>query len=358
LDDTIDDERLRKEFSPYGNISSAKVMSESSGRSKGFGFVCFSTPEEATKAVTEMNNRIVGSKPLYVALAQRKDERKMHLMTQHMQRSVGGLRMPLAGPPGAAHHHPHAHPGLPGPMFNAAINMGAVGQNGQPTHPYFIPQMQAAHQIRPAQYYQMTGMGPQQQPRPRWSGVNQMPRVPGAGPYAGPGMRPNRPPITTTSRPGVGPQQGTRPITGPQTSVPARQPPTGPRGPAGAPAQTVPRGQVAQTFATKQGVRPGANVPAGPASISVPGQPELTPSMLADAAPQDQKQMLGERLYPLIHNMHQDEAGKITGMLLEIDNSELLHMLEHPESLKAKVDEAVAVLQAHQAKAVHGGKKE
>lgn len=37
-------------------------------------------------------------------------------------------------------------------------------------------------------------------------------------------------------------------------------------------------------------------------------------------------------------------------MLLEIDNSELLHMLEHAESLRAKVDEAVAVLQAHQAK--------
>ena len=37
-------------------------------------------------------------------------------------------------------------------------------------------------------------------------------------------------------------------------------------------------------------------------------------------------------------------------MLLEIDNSELLHMLEHSESLRAKVEEAVAVLQAHQAK--------
>jgi len=72
--------------------------------------------------------------------------------------------------------------------------------------------------------------------------------------------------------------------------------------------------------------------------------------MLAEAPPQEQKQMLGERLFPMIHIMYPDLAGKITGMLLEIDNSELLHMLESRESLKAKVEEAVAVLQAHQAK--------
>ena len=47
--------------------------------------------------------------------------------------------------------------------------------------------------------------------------------------------------------------------------------------------------------------------------------------------------MLGERLFPVIQNMHPDLAGKITGMLLEIDNTELLHMLESRESLKAKV---------------------
>ena len=53
---------------------------------------------------------------------------------------------------------------------------------------------------------------------------------------------------------------------------------------------------------------------------------------------------LGERLFPLIQAMHPTLAGKITGMLLE-----LLHMLESPESLRSKVDETVAVLQAHQA---------
>ena len=95
LDDSIDDERLRKEFAPFGTITSAKVMMEE-GRSKGFGFVCFSAPEEATKAVTEMNGRIIVTKPLYVALAQRKEDRKAHLASQYMQR-LANMRMQQMG---------------------------------------------------------------------------------------------------------------------------------------------------------------------------------------------------------------------------------------------------------------------
>merc|ERR1719410_2298965 len=83
------------------------------------------------------------------------------------------------------------------------------------------------------------------------------------------------------------------------------------------------------------------------AAVFIQGQEPLTASMLAQAPPSEQKQMLGERLFPLIQGMYPDLAGKITGMLLEIDNSDLVHMLEHQESLKSKVEEAVAVLQAH-----------
>ncbi|XP_077106356.1 polyadenylate-binding protein 1-like isoform X2 [Ranitomeya variabilis] len=85
LADCIDDHLLHQLFSSYGTIISAKVMME--GRcSKGVGFVCFSAPEEATKAVTEMNGRIVASKPLHVTFAQCNKDRLSPLANQFMQK--------------------------------------------------------------------------------------------------------------------------------------------------------------------------------------------------------------------------------------------------------------------------------
>ena len=46
-------------------------------------------------------------------------------------------------------------------------------------------------------------------------------------------------------------------------------------------------------------------------------------NIAAMPAPQ-QKQMLGEALYPKIQSQQPELAGKITGMLLEMDNAELL----------------------------------
>ena len=58
-----------------------------------------------------------------------------------------------------------------------------------------------------------------------------------------------------------------------------------------------------------------------PASSGVMNLPNL--EALTSAPPSQQKQLLGEALYPKIMDMQPKLAGKITGMLLEMDNSEL-----------------------------------
>nr|XP_009939349.1 PREDICTED: polyadenylate-binding protein 4 isoform X1 [Opisthocomus hoazin] len=316
LDDTIDDEKLRKEFSPFGSITSAKVMLED-GRSKGFGFVCFSSPEEATKAVTEMNGRIVGSKPLYVALAQRKEERKAHLTNQYMQRIAGMRALPA----------------------NTIINQFQPAAGG-----YFMPAVPQA-QSRPTYYApnQMTQM----RPNPRWQQGGRpqgFQGMPNAMRQSGP-----RPALRHLAPAGNAPASRGLPAAAQRVGIGAAAQNLAPRPPVAAPAPRAvsPYKYASSVRSPHPAVQP---LQAAQPAVHVQGQEPLTASMLAAAPPQEQKQMLGERLFPLIQAMHPSLAGKITGMLLEIDNSELLHMLESPESLRSKVEEAVAVLQAHQAK--------
>merc|ERR1719269_467860 len=84
--------------------------------------------------------------------------------------------------------------------------------------------------------------------------------------------------------------------------------------------------------------------------MGMPGMGQAAPqqggsSSLANAPPVMQKQMLGEKIFPLISRIHPEMAGKITGMMLEMDNSELLMLIESPDQLKGKVDEALRVLE-------------
>ncbi|KAG1466044.1 hypothetical protein G6F46_000274 [Rhizopus delemar] len=88
LAEDVTDEILINNFLPYGTITSAKIMKdESTGAPKGFGFVCFSSSDEANRAVAEMNGRFISSKPIYVALAQRKEDRRHFLESQILQKN-------------------------------------------------------------------------------------------------------------------------------------------------------------------------------------------------------------------------------------------------------------------------------
>ena len=58
-----------------------------------------------------------------------------------------------------------------------------------------------------------------------------------------------------------------------------------------------------------------------------------------------QKQIIGERLFPKVSELvNPENVAKITGMMLEMENPELLHLLENDQLLAVKVKEANAVL--------------
>eukprot|EP00162_Nutomonas_longa_P012117 comp20919_c0_seq1/m.43596 comp20919_c0_seq1/g.43596 ORF comp20919_c0_seq1/g.43596 comp20919_c0_seq1/m.43596 type:complete len:646 (-) comp20919_c0_seq1:256-2193(-) len=336
IDESIDDDKLRTEFSAYGGITSAKVMRDDKGESKGFGFVCYTTPEEATKAVTEMNGKMLGSKPIFVALAQRKEVRRAQLEAQHQQR-IAGSRMMRMGDPNMMQGG-MGYPG--GPMF---YNAGMPGGQ-RPGFNMYGNQMMGR---RPWQPSGPGGMRGGYQPIPQYQMPGGMPgaRVPRGGRPGGPA-----PQMPGQQGPaGPGPQQpGRGPVSGPVN-------PNGPRGPMGGMNPNAGRGPAPAGGAPANPnarMPPGqAKYPRGPAPAGQPGQANLEPltaAGLAAAPERQQKQMIGERLYPLVLQQQPELASKITGMLLEMDNSELILLLESPDALQSKIQEAIMVLEEHQ----------
>jgi len=279
LGDEIDEDRIRQEFSKFGSITSTHVQKDSAEKSKGFGFVCFATPEEATKAVTEMNGHMLEGKPLYVALAQRKDQRRAQLEAQYAARTKMG------------HPQPQLYPPQGGPMFY----QGVPQQRTMMYPPHMMRRQWAPNQpapnmmhMRPHMNYQLIPMnqrgGPAQNRQPR-NPRNKQPHPQ------------QQPPMPQQQQPPMPQQPGQQPVMVPQ-------------------------------------------IPAQPAEVNVK-------ALLA--APEEQKkQMIGEHLFPKIKELQPQLAGKITGMLLEMDNGELLHLLESPAALQDKISEALHVLRQHE----------
>ncbi|MED6187843.1 hypothetical protein PIB30_080350 [Stylosanthes scabra] len=305
LDDSINDERLKDLFSEFGTITSYKVMLDPHGHSRGSGFVAFSTPEEASKALNEMNGKLVGRKPLYVAVAQRKDERKARLQAQFAQmQSPGGMSPMPSGIPG---YHPGAPRLAPQQMYF-----------GQGT-PSFMPPQPA-------------GFGFQQQ------------MLPGMRPGVAPNFvmpyhlqRQGQPGQRMSIRRGGNLQQVQ------QNQMLHRNSNQGFRymgnGRNGMD-PSVPQGLVGpmMPMSFDGSVSPLDNQRPGTLSTTLA-------SALASATPENQRMMLGEHLYPLVERLTPTQhTAKVTGMLLEMDQSEVIHLIESPEDLKIKVSEAMQVL--------------
>lgn len=395
LDDDVDDDKLRELFAPYGAITSAKVMRDTPpepaefedkeksdeknkenikgeegegaeeeinekkpaaktekralGKSKGFGFVCFNNPDEATKAVTEMNQRMVSGKPLYVALAQRKDVRKSQLEASiqarnqiRMQQAAAAAGMPQPFMQAPMFYGPGQQPGF--------IPPGATGR-GLTFPPQAALGLPGAQPSRPGQY---PGFPPQQGGRGA-PGPQQMPPnvygLPGQFSPGAPYTQATNPNFMAAMQQAQAAALATAGRGGPGARMPMQGLPGMPPNITGLQGVTGP-GITPQPYRQASGVgrvtgRPGqmpAFPQATPATRGMPsqiGQPSL-PGMIPSSdglspaallqtqlaavpAPQ-QKQVLGEALFPKIQVMQPDLAGKITGMLLEMDNAELLNL--------------------------------
>ncbi|MER3470862.1 MAG: RNA-binding protein [Chitinophagaceae bacterium] len=72
----VQDEDLREFFTEYGEVTSAKVITDKfTGKSRGFGFVEMSDNAAAQKAITELDNATVEGRNIRVMEAKPKEER-------------------------------------------------------------------------------------------------------------------------------------------------------------------------------------------------------------------------------------------------------------------------------------------
>ncbi|MBA0591472.1 hypothetical protein Gorai_020147 [Gossypium raimondii] len=262
IDDDVTDDELRDLFSLCGTITSAKLMRDDKGINKGFGFVCFSAPEEAAKAVGTFHGYMFHRKPLYVAIAQRKEDRQAQLQLQYAQRMPG-----LAGPSTVV---------LPGgyPPLYYASPTGIVSQ--VPLRPGMMHQPLG---LRPG--WRANGFAPPTRPVFQYSSLPLFPTAPRQ-------TRPNRRQMNGNT---LG---GSHSVTYALQLQPPNQTVTSSKDQSNqqtGQAKSVPNGQ-----AREVNKGPGG----GAAAAALTQGTEMLSSMLAAASPEQQKTILGERLYPLI----------------------------------------------------------
>ena len=72
----VQDQDLRDFFTPYGEVTSAKIITDrETGRSRGFGFVEMSNDEASRKAIAELNDSTVDGRNIKVMEARPKEDR-------------------------------------------------------------------------------------------------------------------------------------------------------------------------------------------------------------------------------------------------------------------------------------------
>lgn len=89
----IQDEDLRGFFTPYGEVSSAKIVTDKfTGKSRGFGFVEMSDDDAAKKAIAELDNGTVDGRNIKVMEARPKEDRPARSNSPFRNNNGGGFK--------------------------------------------------------------------------------------------------------------------------------------------------------------------------------------------------------------------------------------------------------------------------
>src|SRR5438270_6543786 len=87
----VQDEDLKDFFSEYGEVSSAKVITDKfTGKSRGFGFVEMPDNEAAQKAIAELDQATVENRTIRVMEAKPKEEKPARSNNKFRSNSGGG----------------------------------------------------------------------------------------------------------------------------------------------------------------------------------------------------------------------------------------------------------------------------
>jgi len=405
LSPDVDDAKLHEMFANFGTITSAKVMREASGKSRGFGFVAFEKKEHATLAIHEMTNTLHHGKPLYVSRAQTKAFRQTFIMKQlrnkrirtSMQQSGGGQPPQQqqwgyqqqggpqsgygyrgqGGPPsygrgqGPPSSGPHGHPAHgQHPMVMGNPQMANMyGMMNPQMNPQLVAlqqqQLQAQQLAARQRAMQQHSMGQHNQQLMQQQAMQNQANLASIQQQAAAAQSS----IAQLSSINQAAHQRSQSMGQTQQSNPAHSMQSGPQSAsiyAGSASIPRPSGLTASQAMVQGAVASQphvTSVPTGQHSVSqlsagAGGQTSapmlevnpLTSEMLQDAKPAEKKRLIGERLFPKIQVVEPRLAGKITGMLLEMDNTELLVLLSEQRALMNKINEALAVLKDHQQK--------
>ena len=72
-----DDSSLKEAFQSYGEVSSAKIITDKfTGRSRGFGFVEMPNDDDAKKAIEQLNGSDMDGRTIVVNVAEERKERR------------------------------------------------------------------------------------------------------------------------------------------------------------------------------------------------------------------------------------------------------------------------------------------